>query len=103
METIALESVKTLEWGDGLAKQLKDLRSPLIGRDALARQMEEYRLEPRCSSQYLQKIEDNRVAGVNRELLSNILGLLGKTIGAFYPVTPRETFLSDEQIATKSS
>lgn len=103
METIALEFVKTLEWGDGLAKQLKDLRSPIIGRDALARQMEEYKLEPRCSSQYLQKIEENKVAGVNRELLSNILGLLGKTIGAFYSVTFQEIFVSDEQITTKSS
>jgi transcriptional regulator with XRE-family HTH domain len=103
VETIALDAAKTLEWGEKQAKLLKGLRKPVMGRDPFAKRMEELGLEPRCSPQYLQKIEENRIAGINRELLLNILKVLGQPLGAFYTVSFQEIVVSQEEVITKSS
>ena len=103
VETIALDAAKTLEWGEKQAKQLKELRKQVMGRDPFAKKMEELGLEPRCSPQYLQKIEENRIAGINRELLTNILKVLGQPLGVLYTVSFQEIIVSQEEVTTKSS
>lgn len=85
--TLDIDAIKAFEWSEELGARFKKIRGN-VSRKELAQRVREK--EDGCSEQYIQKIEDNRVAGLSRKILETLLEALGAELG--------QLFLLNEQI-----